>query len=133
LLLEFIFLSHHLAEMKDFQGNSNQFQALDLSLFGISKQLILRTNRMEPENIQTKDVAHVRHKPLEHHPEFPVICQMPGLHPNQRDIPGPADDPHDKSFQRNTPSLLHQCSCSDCRERTIMCCQFSTFSGAVVE
>jgi CRP-like cAMP-binding protein len=39
--------------------SSNQVQPLDLSLFGTTKKAILRTNRMDPLNIQTEHIVKV--------------------------------------------------------------------------
>jgi hypothetical protein len=38
---------------------SNQLQALDLSIFGVTKRLIARVNRTETYSIQTKHIARV--------------------------------------------------------------------------
>jgi hypothetical protein len=39
--------------------SSNQLQALDLSLFGVTKRLMARVNRMETVNVQSKHIAQV--------------------------------------------------------------------------
>jgi hypothetical protein len=39
--------------------NSNQPQPLDLSVFGLTKRLLIRVNRMEKLNIQTQHVGQV--------------------------------------------------------------------------
>jgi hypothetical protein len=57
--IEAMYAAHTIVPLPLPPHSSNQFQALDLSIFGVTKRHILRMNKTENLNVESKHIAYV--------------------------------------------------------------------------